>query len=204
LIRRPPHAEPEPIPAPDVTSANATAISKPVPAKSRPRPPADAEAALRSRYDLRVLRSIRRIIRCVDLNSKQLESTRHITAPQLVCLRALVHARQMSAKHLAGEIHVSPSTLVGILDRLEEKGLVERERSRHDRRVVWARPTEKGAQLAEQTPSPLQDRLSEGLGQLPELEQAAIALALERVCELMEAQHIDSAPILETGPIAKP
>lgn len=193
-----------PTPAPDVTPETAPAVPKPAPAEPRLRPPADADAARRSRYDLRVLRSIRRIIRCVDLNSKQLESTRQITAPQLVCLRALVHAGQMSAKHLAGEIHVSPSTMVGILDRLEEKGLVVRERSRHDRRVVWVRPTDKGAQLAEQTPSPLQDRLAEGLGHLPELEQAAIALALERVCELMEAQHIDSAPILETGPIAKP
>ncbi|HSO06928.1 MAG TPA: MarR family transcriptional regulator [Pelomicrobium sp.] len=151
-----------------------------------------------------MFRSIRRIIRAVDLNSKQLESTRQITSPQLIALRALVHARQMSAKNLAAELQVSPSTMVGILDRLEEKGLIVRERSRHDRRVVWARPTEKGAKLAEETPSPLQERLAEGLHQLPELEQAAIALALERVCELMEAHHIDSAPILETGPIARP
>lgn len=202
MIRRPDHLKPGQTPGPE--AAAPAAQPDPAPAGVRGRAPADADAALRSRYDLRVLRSIRRIIRCVDLNSKQLESTRHITAPQLVCLRALVHARQMSAKHLAGEIHVSPSTMVGILDRLEEKGLVERERSRHDRRVVWVRPTEKGALLAEQTPSPLQDRLAEGLAQLPELEQAAIALALERVCELMEAQHIDSSPILETGPIVKP
>lgn len=201
MIRRPPVTEIPPAPGGLVSDEPAAAAA---PASRPPRPAPEGDAALRARIDLRVFRAIRRIIRAVDLNSKQLESTRQITAPQLICLRALVHARQMSAKHLAGELQVSPSTMVGILDRLEEKGLVVRERSRHDRRVVWVRPSEQGVRLAEETPSPLQDRLAEGLNRLPELEQAAIALALERVCELMEAQHIDSAPILETGPIARP
>lgn len=203
MIRRPTSTENPPTGGSPAETERATSAGEPF-AGRRPHPPAETEAALRARLDLRVFRSIRRIIRAVDLNSKQLESTRQITSPQLIALRALVHARQMSAKNLAAELQVSPSTMVGILDRLEEKGLIVRERSRHDRRVVWARPTEKGAKLAEETPSPLQERLAEGLHQLPELEQAAIALALERVCELMEAHHIDSAPILETGPIARP
>lgn len=156
------------------------------------------------RYDLRVLRAIRRIIRCVDMYSKQLESQSHITAPQLVCLLAVVNGGPMTATALAKEVHLSPSTVVGILDRLEEKGLVTRSRGVEDRRVVRVSATERGAALAAQAPSPLQERLAQGLNRLPELEQAAIALALERIVQLMEAQHIDSAPILETGPLSRP
>lgn len=156
------------------------------------------------RYEVRVLRSIRRIIRCVDLYSKQLEFSSDITAPQLVCLLAVVKNGPLSVKQLSQEVLVSQSTIVGILDRLEEKALVRRERDREDRRIVRVSATDAGRLLADDAPSPLQDRLSEGLGRLPELEQAAIALSLERVCELMEAQHLDSAPILETGPIARP
>lgn len=156
------------------------------------------------RYDLRVLRAIRRIIRCVDLYSKQLESQSDITAPQLVCLLAVVNGGPMTATALAKEVHLSPSTVVGILDRLEEKGLVTRSRGVQDRRIVRVSATERGAALAAQAPSPLQERLAQGLNRLPELEQAAIALALERVVQLMEAQHIDSAPILETGPLSRP
>ena len=176
---------------------------------AEPAPPLEAVSEGKShpagvRYDLRVLRSIRRIIRCVDMYSKQLESQSHITAPQLVCLLAVVNGGPMTATALAKEVHLSPSTVVGILDRLEEKGLVARSRGVEDRRIVRVSATYRGVALANQAPSPLQERLAQGLNRLPELEQAAIALALERVVELMEAQHIDSAPILETGPLSRP
>ena len=43
--------------------------------------------------------------------------------------------------------------------------------------------------------------MHEALKQLPKLEQATIALSLTRVVELMEAGHIDAAPILDTSEI---
>ncbi len=55
--------------------------------------------------------------------------------------------------------------------------------------------------MTRQVPSPLQRTLADALNALPELEQATIALSLERIVALMEAQEIDAAPILETGPI---
>jgi hypothetical protein len=57
-------------------------------------------------------------------------------------------------------------------------------------------------ELARRAPSPLQQTLAKALNALPELEQATIALALERVVTLMEAPPLDYAPILTTGPIA--
>jgi hypothetical protein len=48
----------------------------------------------------------------------------------------------------------------------------------------------------------LQQTLANALNALPELEQATIALALERVVTLMEAPALDYAPILTTGSIA--
>lgn len=156
------------------------------------------------RYDLRILRALRRIIRGIDLYSRQLATTHRITAPQLVCLLAVVERGPLTATSLSHEIHLSTSTLVGILDRLEEKHLIRRERGRDDRRVVWIHPTTEGARLADHAPSPLQQALASGLNTLPELEQATIALSLERVVDLMEVRHIETAPILETGPINPP
>jgi DNA-binding MarR family transcriptional regulator len=156
------------------------------------------------RYDLRILRSLRRIIRGVDLYSRQLAATHRITAPQLICLLAVVEHAPLTVTALSHEIHLSTSTLVGILDRLEEKHLIRRERGRNDRRVVWINPTAEGARLADHAPSPLQQALASGLNTLPDLEQATIALSLERVVDLMEVRHIETAPILETGPINPP
>jgi len=68
-----------------------------------------------------------------------------------------------------------------------------------DRRVVNVIATAKGRALADNAPSPLQDGLADALKRLSEMEQATIALSLERIVDLMEARDIDAAPILETG-----
>jgi DNA-binding MarR family transcriptional regulator len=155
------------------------------------------------RVDLRVLSAMRRIIRSVDLYSKELAAKARITSPQLVCLLTLAEKGAMTATTISREVFLSPSTIVGILDRLEDKGLVKRERTSKDRRVVTVSVTEAGRELARSAPSPLQDTLTEALRTLPLAEQLDIATSLERVVRLMEAQHIDAAPILETGPINK-
>ena len=154
-----------------------------------------------SRYDLRVLRSLRQVIQSVDLYSRKLASRHRITAPQLVCLLAIRTLEPVSVKGVAAELHLSPSTVVGILDRLEAKGLVERRRGRKDRRLVQITLTEAGRRTAEAAPSPLQDTLADAMASLPEPEQARIAESLERIVELMQARHVDAAPILQAGPI---
>jgi DNA-binding MarR family transcriptional regulator len=167
--------------------------------------PADGAPAIpEDRPNLRILRAIRRIIRGVDLYSKQLTASSRITTPQLMCLLAVVKAGTMTATSISREIHVSPSTVVGILDRLEEKKLIQRQRNRDDRRVVAVIATDEGRRTAEEAPSPLQKTLADALCALPDSEQAEIARSLERVVNLMEAQHIDAAPILETGPLNGP
>lgn len=138
-------------------------------------------------YDLRILRALRRITRSVALHSRQLSAYSNITAPQLVCLRAIVDNAPLTATAISREIHVSASTVVGILDRLEDKNLIVRERGRKDRRIVYITPTEQGRELANNTPSPLQQKLAESLNTLPEQERATITASLERIVDLMES-----------------
>jgi Transcriptional regulators len=140
-------------------------------------------------YDLRILRALRRITRAVALHSRQLSAYSNITAPQLVCLRAVVENGPLTTTAISREIHVSPSTVVGILDRLEDKGWVLRQRSREDRRIVMVSATEAGRRLVQETPSPMQQKLAEALNELPELEQATITLSLERIVALVESSQ---------------
>jgi DNA-binding MarR family transcriptional regulator len=102
---------------------------------------------------------------------------------------------------LARTVFLSPSTVVGIVDRLEEKGLLTRLRSTGDRRQVQLCLTEEGHRLADHAPSPLQETLTESLKTLPPLELVSITLALDKLVSLMEAGEISAAPILETGPL---
>jgi DNA-binding MarR family transcriptional regulator len=138
-------------------------------------------------YELRILRALRRITRSVALHSRQLAACSHITGPQLVCLRTVMQKGPMTATAISREVHVSPSTVVGILDRLEDKGLIERERGREDRRIVFITVTEAGRQLVRDTPSPLQQKLADALKALPAEERATITSSLERIVGLMES-----------------
>jgi hypothetical protein len=56
--------------------------------------------------------------------------------------------------------------------------------------------TEAGRNVTRKAPSLLQDRLSDALQNLPELEQVTIAMSLERVVALMEVEHLDTSPNL--------
>lgn len=144
------------------------------------------------RYDVLILRSLRRIIRGMDIHSQRLRLTHEITGPQLVCLAAIVAEGPLSIKQIAERVSLSPSTVVGVLDRLESKGLILRLRDASDRRVVNVNATPTGIELVGHGPSPLHDGLVKALKSLPDIEQATIALSLQRIVELMETDEAES------------
>ncbi len=151
------------------------------------------------RHDLRTLRAIRRIIRAADLHSRRLASQHGITVPQLLCLTKLIENESLTVRELAAQIYVSASTVVGILDRLESRGLVTRRRGELDKRMVHVSITESGKKLVSDSPSPLHEELVAEMRAIPEEEQSEIANALEKLVDLLEIQRLDAAPILETN-----
>ncbi|MCB1198303.1 MAG: MarR family transcriptional regulator [Deltaproteobacteria bacterium] len=158
---------------------------------------------METRYDLQILQSLRKIIRSIDIHSSRLRNEYDITAPQLITLLSIRNERPMTLAQLSHEVQLSPSTMVGIIDRLETKGLVERIRSQIDRRQTHIHITKEGKEFILKAPSPLQEQLATSLKGLSELEQSTISLSLQRVVSLMQAQDIDASPILQTGSIHK-
>ena len=115
--------------------------------------------ARQRRCDLRILNAIRQIIRAVDIDSRKMAVQHHVTGPQLMCLMAVVENGSITSTDVARRVHLDSSTLVGVLDRLEKKGLIRRERSHEDRRQVHLTATETGRKLAAKTPFPMQHAL---------------------------------------------
>jgi DNA-binding MarR family transcriptional regulator len=145
-----------------------------------------------------VLISLRRIIRAIDMRSRHLMQQAGLTGPQLLVLQALVRHEQMSAGDLAREVNLSQGTVTSILDRLEKRGLILRMRSETDRRKVYVSLTSEGeAQLAA-APTLLQERFIDRFQQLKDWEQTQILASLQRLAEMMDAQDIDAAPVLDT------
>ncbi len=152
-------------------------------------------------YDDSILRSLRRITRAIDLHSRKLAREYKLTGPQLVCLLQLSQNGQMTPSQLAGEVALSNATVTGILDRLESRALVTRERSASDKRRVNVRLTDAGRALVADAPTPLQRRFATRLAALPHGEQRGIDETLKRIVEMMEAEELDAAPMLAAGPM---
>lgn len=165
-------------------------------------PPVNQEPHVpQQNYERRTLQAFRRIIRAIDRNSHKLASRHKITGPQLGCLQAIKDHGPITSARLAQQIFLSPSTIVGIIDRLEEKKLVERNRDRKDRRLIHICITPAGEHLVAEAPSLLQDTLIDALAELPDTERISITLTLEKLVDLMEIGHIAAAPLLTTGPL---
>jgi DNA-binding MarR family transcriptional regulator len=146
-----------------------------------------------------VLVALRRVIRATDLHSKHLAKTTGLTAPQILLLQTIRDKGDATIGGLANQISLSQATVTTILDRLEKKELVYRERSKEDKRKVHAFLTEQGTATLKEAPLPLQEHFTRQFGDLQNWEQTMIISSLQRIAQMMDAQHIDASPVLDVG-----
>jgi len=146
-----------------------------------------------------VLIALRRVIRATDLHSKYLAKTTGLTSPQVLLLQTIRGKGQVTIGELANEMSLSQATVTTILDRLENKGLVYRERSSEDKRKVHAYLTDTGSSVLVDAPMPLQDQFARQFNDLHDWEKAMIISAIQRVAHMMDAQSIDASPVLDVG-----
>jgi MarR family transcriptional regulator, organic hydroperoxide resistance regulator len=102
-----------------------------------------------------------------------------LSFPQAHALKVLRPGHPIAMRELADGLHCDPSNITGIVDRLGDRGLVERGSAPGDRRVKILMLTEEGTALRMR----LLDRLSEpppGLGRLTLDEQRHLLQLLRR------------------------
>lgn len=151
-----------------------------------------------------VLIALRRVIRATDLHSKHLVKTTGLTAPQIMLLQAIRDKGQASIGELANGISLSQATVTTIVDRLEKRQLVYRQRSNEDKRKVYVHLTDTAFQVLKTAPLPLQENFTKRFSNLQEWEQSMIISALQRVAVMMDAQDIDASPVLDVGVLDRP
>jgi DNA-binding MarR family transcriptional regulator len=134
---------------------------------------------------------IRRLMQAGELYTKELNKKYQVSAPQLNCLLALYEHGPLSLSQLAKHVMVKSSTVTGIIDRLELKGLVRRLRNAPDRRMITIELTEAGNQLAQHAPSPIQQKIVDGLKRLPKNEVEKIVDALNMLTHMLDVQDLE-------------
>ena len=80
------------------------------------------------------MRLLWRIEHALQATSKRMETELGLTGPQRLALRVIGRFPGISAGDLAGILHLHPSTMTGVIQRLVEKGLLNRQRDPADSR----------------------------------------------------------------------
>jgi DNA-binding MarR family transcriptional regulator len=148
-----------------------------------------------------VVTALRRIMHAVDMRSRRLISSHGITGPQIMILKVLSVLNGSSVGELTREVHLSQATVTGILDRLEKRGLVERQRSDVDKRKVNVSLTRAGEKILADAPPLLQEKFMSEFAKLEDWEQTQILSSLQRIVSMMEASDIRVEPILTSDSI---
>jgi len=139
-----------------------------------------------------IVNGLRRIVRAIELYSQEIYKGFGLTGPQLWALKTLSRRGALATTDLATALAVQPSTLSVLVDRLEKRGLVRRDRPRADRRFVEIGLTSQGAALAARAPEPAQGRLLHGLRSRSTRELRAIRSSVDRLVEMMEASQVEA------------
>jgi DNA-binding MarR family transcriptional regulator len=148
-----------------------------------------------------LLVSIRKVIRAIDLHSKQLNKSAGLTAPQLLIMQAIRTCNGITSGQIAKQINLSAATVTNILDRLESRGLILRVRSEQDKRRVSLHLTANGEQSLVDAPKPLQEHFIQKFNTLADWEQSLLLSSMERIANMMDATDIDAAPVLALNAI---
>ncbi|MCI4645961.1 MAG: MarR family transcriptional regulator [Hyphomonadaceae bacterium] len=150
-----------------------------------------------------LLIALRKITRAIDLYSKQLAKQTGLTSPQLLVLQCVAETHRAKPSDVARRVHLSQATITSIVDRLAKAGLVIRERSSHDRRVLEIVLTPSGAQRLVDAPQLLQEDFLEAFEDLQDWEQSLLISSVQRIAAMMNAEALDAAPILDVGDLER-
>ena len=145
------------------------------------------------------LRAIRQLLR----QPLEAEFARgNLTGPQRSVMQALFHSDGLSLKELSQKVGLAHSTVSGIVDRLEQRGLAERRISDSDRRASVIAVTSKVRDyMRDRFPVIAIHPLVASLGRAKPAERQTILEGLRTLRRLVEAGAPDARAAREDSPV---
>ncbi|MBT0663202.1 MarR family transcriptional regulator [Geobacter pelophilus] len=137
-----------------------------------------------------IMDNIRRVFQVVNEQSKKVEKETGLTGPQVWAIKVIFESAPVRVSDLAKMMYLHPATTVGILDRLEKRGLITRTRSSGDRRVVEVTLTDEGRELVETSPEVASNKITHGLESLNLPELTIIYHGLDKLTQILDASGL--------------
>jgi DNA-binding MarR family transcriptional regulator len=144
-----------------------------------------------SDHTKQIIFSIRRLIQASELYTKELNKKYQVSSAQLNCILTLYEYGSLPPSKIANHMMVKSSTVTGVVDRLENKGLAQRMRTSPDRRVITIQLTEAGKKLAQNAPPPIQQKIIDGLKQTESTIKEQIVNSLNILTAMLDVQDLE-------------
>lgn len=139
-----------------------------------------------------VVNHLRRLFRAIQEHSKAILRKTGLSGPQLWALAILKDEPELSLGELAERLFAHPSTVSGIVDRLERRGAIRRAVDPLDGRGIRLSLTPVGRRLLKRSPPPFQVGLSRALGALPLARLRHLRWGLEQIVRQTSARRFPS------------
>ena len=127
------------------------------------------------------------VVHRVETTSKRMTSELGVTGPQRLVLRVVGLFPGVSAGDLAGVLHVHPSTLTGVLQRLVAQRLLRRADDPRDRRRAMLWLTARGARINATRRGTIEAAVGAALDGVTVRDRAATRRVLERLAQCLES-----------------
>lgn len=137
-----------------------------------------------------IIDDIRRLFQVLSEQSRKIEHETNLTGPQLWVIKMLEESSPLKVTELARRMYLNPTTMVGLLDRLESRNLVSRTRSDKDRRVVYITLTDQGRDLVKNSPEVVQSLLVKGLETFTAQKLDKVSTELNDVIKILGVHEV--------------
>ena len=135
------------------------------------------------------------LVRTVQAGMQNIDDSHGLSGSQLWALWQISAQPGLRVSDLARALHIQPSTASNLLDKLELRSLMRRERCDADSRVVCLYLTDQGLGLVKEIPGPTQGRLRRALQAVPTPVLTGMIEGLSAVLEHMgETQETTDLP----------
>jgi len=138
---------------------------------------------------LQFMQRLWELVHALDVLSKRMAVTIGVTGPQRLVLRVVGKTPGQSASELASTLGKHPSTLTGVLARLEERRLIVREADQIDRRRTRFTLTAAGKRIDRERKGTVEAAIQRALGRTTNAHLAGTLATVRAIVEELEREQ---------------
>ncbi len=136
-------------------------------------------------YEIR--KQIRKVEKRAYQYSHELTKSFGITGPQMGVLRTIPPDSSISISEIANKMGLHITTVEGIVNRMQRRKFLKKQKSTKDKRVVEVSITEKGRRVLREAPVGAMSQFFRNLQKISDAEAQQIYKTLARIAELYGA-----------------